>query len=39
MCIEAGIEVPIFKSANADGGDEFNQRMIDRYRDRIFYMD
>lgn len=32
------IEPPIFHSANVDGGDEFNKRMLDKYKDRIFYM-
>ncbi len=33
-----GIEPPIFHSANVDGGDEFNKKMLDKYKDRIFYM-
>lgn len=39
LCIEAGIEVPVFRSANADGGDAFNQQLLDKYKDRIHYMD
>lgn len=33
-----GIEPPIFHSANVDGGDEFNKKMLEEYKDRIFYM-
>lgn len=33
-----GIEPPIFHSANVDGGDEFNKKMLEKYKDRIFYM-
>lgn len=35
---EKGIEPPIFHSANVDGGDEFNKKMLEKYKDRIFYM-
>jgi uncharacterized phosphosugar-binding protein len=30
-----GIEPPIFRSANLPGGDEFNARMLKKYRDRV----
>ncbi|NLO88606.1 MAG: SIS domain-containing protein [Firmicutes bacterium] len=33
-----GVEPPIFHSANVDGGDEFNKKIFEKYRDRIFYM-
>lgn len=33
-----GIEPPIFHSANVDGGDEFNRTLLEKYKDRIFYM-
>lgn len=36
--IERGITPPVFMSANIDGGDEFNKRLMDEYRDRIIYM-
>ena len=36
--IKRGIEPPVFHSANVDGGDAFNARLFERYRDRIFYM-
>ena len=39
LCIQEGMEVPVFRSANADGGDDFNQRLMDKYKDHIFYMD
>ena len=29
---------PIFHSANVDGGDEFNQKIFKKYKDRIHYM-
>ena len=35
---ERGIEVPIFHSANIDGGDEHNHAMLEKYKDRIHYM-
>lgn len=33
-----GIEPPIFHSANVDGGDEFNKKMMEKYKDRIHYL-
>lgn len=36
--LEMGIEPPIFHSANADGGDEFNDRIFKEYKDQIHYM-
>lgn len=33
-----GVEPPIFMSANLDGGDEYNNRMLARYKDRIHYI-
>lgn len=33
-----GIEVPIFHSANIDGGDEHNHALLGKYKDRIHYM-
>ena len=29
--VKAGIEPPVFKSSNVDGGDEHNNRMFDTY--------
>ncbi|MFI2368326.1 SIS domain-containing protein [Streptomyces sp. NPDC018833] len=34
---ERGIEPPLLRSGNVDGGHEWNGRVMDRYRDRIFY--
>lgn len=36
--LERGMEPPIFMSANLDGGDEYNQRLLQHYRDRIHYL-
>ena len=36
--IEAGIEPPVFLSANVEGGDEHNARMLEKYKDNVFYM-
>ena len=30
-----GLEPPIFRSANLPGGDEFNARLVERYRSRV----
>lgn len=36
--VDGGMEhPPVFYSANLDGGDELNQRLIDEYRDSIHY--
>jgi len=35
VMLEKGLEPPIFRSANLPGGDEFNARMIKRYRYRV----
>jgi uncharacterized phosphosugar-binding protein len=32
-----GIEPPLLRSGNVDGGHEWNGRVLDEYRDRIFY--
>ncbi|MCX5524824.1 SIS domain-containing protein [Streptomyces bobili] len=34
---ERGIEPPLLRSGNIDGGHEWNSRIMDEYRDRIFY--
>ena len=36
--LEASFEPPVFLSANLDGGDEHNRRMMDAFHDNIFYM-
>ena len=33
-----GKEAPVFQSANVDGGGAYNQDLLERYRDRIFYL-
>ncbi|MDQ0404549.1 SIS domain-containing protein [Streptomyces sp. NPDC000349] len=32
-----GIEPPLLRSGNVDGGHDWNGRVLDQYRDRIFY--
>ncbi|MFE7212369.1 SIS domain-containing protein [Streptomyces sp. NPDC057611] len=34
---DRGIEPPLLRSGNVDGGHEWNGRIFDRYADRIFY--
>ncbi|MFF0461495.1 SIS domain-containing protein [Streptomyces mexicanus] len=34
---DRGIEPPLLRSGNVDGGHEWNARVFDRYADRIFY--
>ncbi|WP_031037000.1 SIS domain-containing protein [Streptomyces sp. NRRL F-5650] len=34
---DRGIEPPLLRSGNVDGGHEWNGRVLDRYGDRIFY--
>lgn len=36
--LRRGIEPPLFLAANVEGGDEYNRRMFEKYRDRIFYL-
>jgi uncharacterized phosphosugar-binding protein len=38
LLIERTGDAPIFKSANLDGGDEHNQRWMERYRGRLTYL-
>jgi len=33
--VSRGLEPPVFRSANLPGGDEFNARLIARYRNRV----
>lgn len=35
LCVEAGIEPPLWRSANVPGGDEFNAKNIEKYRPRV----
>ncbi|MGQ4477948.1 SIS domain-containing protein [Streptomyces sp. SAS_276] len=34
---DRGIEPPLLRSGNVDGGHEWNRRVFEEYRDRIFY--
>lgn len=34
---DRGIEPPLLRSGNVDGGHEWNGRVLEQYRDRIFY--
>ncbi|NTW90940.1 MAG: SIS domain-containing protein [Erysipelotrichaceae bacterium] len=36
--VEKGVEVPVFHSANIDGGDEHNKALMEKYKNNIFYM-
>jgi uncharacterized phosphosugar-binding protein len=36
--IEKGITPPVFMSANLEGGDEHNKKVLNEYKDIIFYM-
>ena len=36
--VNDGFEPPIFHSANIDGGDEYNQNILNQYKNRIHYM-
>ena len=38
ILISRGIEPPIFMSGNIDGGDEYNQKVINEHKENIFYM-
>lgn len=35
LCLEKGIQPPMWKSANVPGGDEANQALIEKYKPRI----
>ena len=35
LSLEEGFEADFFKSSNVDGGDEWNNRLIERYKDQI----
>lgn len=38
LLIARGIEPPVFLSANLDGGDEHNARLLSQYHDKIHYL-
>lgn len=35
IALSQGWEAEYFKSSNVDGGDQYNQRLLDKYRDQI----
>ncbi len=35
ILLERGIQPPLFMSANVDGGPEFNQRLLDQFKERL----
>jgi uncharacterized phosphosugar-binding protein len=36
--LEHGFTPPIYRAANVEGGDEWNNKLIEQYKDRIFYL-
>jgi uncharacterized phosphosugar-binding protein len=38
ILLERGVTPPVFMSANLDGGDAHNARMMERYRGRVLYL-
>lgn len=36
--LEQGATPPIYRAANIEGGDEWNKKLIEQYKDRIFYL-
>lgn len=36
--LKAGVAPPVFHSANVDGGDEFNKKVLETYKNNIHYM-
>jgi len=38
LLLEDGIMPPVFVSANVEGGDEHNKKVLEQYKDHIFYM-
>lgn len=38
LLIDQGNTPPIFMSANVDGGPEYNQQLLDKYRERLYRM-
>jgi uncharacterized phosphosugar-binding protein len=38
ILLERGITPPVFMSANLDGGDAHNARLMERYRGRVLYL-
>lgn len=38
LLLERGITPPVFLAANVEGGDDYNQQLLERYKGRIFYL-
>ncbi|GAB2566959.1 SIS domain-containing protein [Gracilibacillus alcaliphilus] len=38
MFEQEGKDIPIFRSANLDGGDDYNAQLFERYKEQIHYM-
>lgn len=38
LFVQKGIVPPVFMSANLEGGDEHNKKVMEEYKDNIFYM-
>jgi len=38
MLLAKGIQPPFYKSANIDGGKEYNMKLVDKYFDRMFHI-
>lgn len=38
ILISRGITPPVFMAQNVDGGEEFNNKMFEKYKDKIFYL-
>ena len=38
LLLERGITPPVFLAANVEGGDEYNKKLLEEYKDRIFYL-
>jgi len=36
--LERGVTPPVFMAQNLDGGEDFNNRMFEKYRNKIFYL-
>jgi uncharacterized phosphosugar-binding protein len=37
LLLKRGITPPVFLAANVEGGDEYNKKLLEEYKDRIFY--
>ena len=38
LLLKRGITPPVFLAANVEGGDEYNKKLLEEYKDRIFYL-